>query len=162
MDTKSIRRGYQIFAGYQIKKVDTKQAAWIPNWGLFGILGCHLATLVPVTFIHTISHIQCGIFFYEKSLSKLPDENLKNPKLIAKLPPKTIFYLSKIGLKIRDNALKVKYFKLIHNPKRKTNNFKLIINLGANDWDLLTILSQKNTANILLYIFLLRRFAKGC
>ena len=35
-----------MFAGYQIKKVDTKQAAWIPNWGLFGILGCHLATLV--------------------------------------------------------------------------------------------------------------------
>ena len=49
MDTKSVRSGYQIFAGYQIRKVDTKQAARIPNWGLFGILGCHLATLTQTT-----------------------------------------------------------------------------------------------------------------
>ena len=26
--------------------MDTKQAVWIPNLGLFGILGCHLATLL--------------------------------------------------------------------------------------------------------------------
>ena len=45
LDTKSVLDGYQIFTGYQIRKVDTKQAGWIPNWGQFGILGCHLATL---------------------------------------------------------------------------------------------------------------------
>ena len=31
--------------------MDTKQAGWIPNWGQFGILGCHLATLNGTTLV---------------------------------------------------------------------------------------------------------------
>ena len=55
LDTKSVLDGYQIFTGYQIRKVDTKQAGCIPNWGQFGILGCHLATLT-----NTIVWKECG------------------------------------------------------------------------------------------------------
>ena len=84
LDTKSVLDGYQIFTGYQIRKVDTKQAVWIPNWGQFGILGCHLATLVQLRSSapkrhssektpqrwrgvgDTVSYCQFSIFIHQK------------------------------------------------------------------------------------------------